>query len=234
MAQAFASAGYRVWVTDVDQDQLAALPDQITGSAVDASDEAGMAGLFDRISADWGGLDVLCANAGIKGPTLAIEDMDTAAWNQCLAVTLDSAMLAAKYGARLMKPARSGCMIFSSSTSGLYGTPFRAPYVAAKWGVIGLMKTVAMELGPHGIRANAICPGSVNGPRIDRVIEAEAQAKGMTPDAVRQGYASGTALKRLSDPEDVAGLALYLASDGARMISGQALAVDGMTYNVDP
>jgi NAD(P)-dependent dehydrogenase (short-subunit alcohol dehydrogenase family) len=125
-------------------------------------------------------------------------------------------------------------MIFTSSTSGLYGTPFRAPYVAAKWGVIGLMKTVAMELGPYGIRANAICPGSVTGPRIDRVIAAEAAAKGMTPEAVRQGYASGTALKRLSDPEDVAGLALYLASDGARMISGQALAVDGMTYNVDP
>ena len=109
-------------------------------------------------------------------------------------------MLAAKHAARLMKPAGAGVMIFTSSTSGLYGTPFRAPYVAAKWGVIGLMKTVAMELGPHGIRANAICPGSVNGPRIDRVIEAEAEAKGMTPDAVRQGYASGTALKRLSRP----------------------------------
>ena len=113
-------------------------------------------------------------------------------------------------------------------------TPYRAPYVAAKWGVIGLMKTVAMELGPHGIRANAICPGSVNGPRIDRVIEAEAQAKGMTPDAVRQGYAAGTALKRLSDAEDVAAMAVFLASDGARMVSGQALSVDGMTYNVDP
>ena len=99
---------------------------------------------------------------------------------------------------------------------------------------MGRMKTVAMELGPHGIRANAICPGSVNGPRIDRVIAAEAEAKGMTPDAVREGYASGTALKRLSDPEDVADMALFLASDAARMISGQALAVDGMTYNVDP
>lgn len=190
--------------------------------------------LFAEIAKEWGGLDVLCANAGIKGPTAAIEDMDLAAWHQCLAVNLDGAMLAAKHAARLMKPAGKGVMIFTSSTSGLYGTPFRAPYVAAKWGVIGLMKTVAMELGPFGIRANAICPGSVNGPRIGRVIDAEAAAKGMTPDAVRQGYASGTALKRLSDPEDVANLALYLASDGARMIAGQALAVDGMTYNVDP
>jgi NAD(P)-dependent dehydrogenase (short-subunit alcohol dehydrogenase family) len=234
MAQAFAAEGYRVWVTDVDQAMIAALPPGIRGSLVDAAQEPGMELLFAEIAKEWGGLDVLCANAGIKGPTAAIEDMDMAAWHQCLAVNLDGAMLAAKFGARLMKPAGKGVMIFTSSTSGLYGTPFRAPYVAAKWGVIGLMKTVAMELGPYGIRANAICPGSVNGPRIDRVIDAEAEAKGMTPDAVRQGYASGTALKRLSDPEDVAALALYLASDGARMISGQALAVDGMTYNVDP
>ncbi len=234
MAQAFARAGYRVWVTDVDAAMVAALPPGIRGSVCDASQEPAMAALFAEVAADWGGLDVLCANAGIKGPTAAIEDMDLAAWHQCLAVNLDGAMLAAKHAARLMKPAGKGVMIFMSSTSGLYGTPFRAPYVAAKWGVIGLMKTVAMELGPHGIRANAICPGSVNGPRIDLVIEAEAAAKGMTPDAVRQGYASGTALKRLTDPEDVASMALYLASDGARMVSGQALAVDGMTYNVDP
>jgi NAD(P)-dependent dehydrogenase (short-subunit alcohol dehydrogenase family) len=190
--------------------------------------------LFAEVARDWGGLDVAIANAGIKGPTATIEDMPLEGWHQCLGVNLDGAMLCARGAARLMKPAGKGVITFISSTSGLYGTPFRAPYVAAKWGVIGLMKTVAMELGPHGIRANAICPGSVNGPRIDRVIEAEAVAKGMTPDAVRQGYASGTALKRLADPEDVADMAVYLASDGARMVSGQALAVDGMTYNVDP
>ena len=234
MALAFQAAGYRVWVTDVDAPMIANLPAGIRGSHVDAGHEMGMEALFADIAQTWGGLDVLCANAGIKGPTAAIEDMPLEGWHQCLGVNLDGAMLAAKYAARMMKPAKSGVMIFTSSTSGLHGTPYRAPYVAAKWGVIGLMKTVAMELGPHGIRANAICPGSVNGPRIDRVIDAEAAAKGMTPDAVRQGYASGTAMKRLSDPEDVADLALFLASDRARMISGQALAVDGMTYNVDP
>lgn len=234
IAKAFAAEGYRVWVTDVDAGQIAALPAGLRGSHADASSEPAMELLFAEIAAHWGGLDVLCANAGIKGPTAGIDEMPLEAWHQCLGVNLDGAMLAAKHGARMMKPARAGVMIFTSSTSGLYGTPFRTPYVAAKWGVIGLMKTVAMELGPYGIRANAICPGSVTGPRIDRVIEAEAAAKGMSQEAVRQGYASGTAMKRLSDPEDVASLALYLASDGARMISGQALAVDGMTYNVDP
>lgn len=234
MAKAFADAGYRVWVTDVDHGAVAALPAGIRGTVCDASSEPAMEMLFGEVAKDWGGLDVLCANAGIKGPTAAIEDMPLEGWHQCIGVNLDGAMLAAKFGARLMKPAGRGCMIFTSSTSGLYGTPFRAPYAATKWAVIGLMKTVAMELGPHGIRANAICPGSVNGPRIDRVIEAEAEAKGMTPDAVRAGYASGTALKRLTDPEDVAQMALFLASDGARMVSGQAMTVDGFTINPDP
>ena len=234
MARAFAALGDQVWVTDVDAAQIEALPHGLRGTVCDAADEPQMQTLFAQIVAEWGGLDVLCANAGIKGPTAAIEDMPLDEWHQCLAVNLDGAMIAAKHAARLLKPAGRGVRIYTSSTSGLYGTPCRAPYVAAKWGVIGLLKTVAMELGPFGIRANAICPGSVNGPRIDRVIAAEAAAKGMTEDAIRQGYASGTALKRLSDPEDVADMALFLASDAARMISGQALAVDGMTYNVDP
>ena len=233
-ARAFAAVGYRVWVTDVVGDAVAAVPAGIRASVCDASGEAAMRDLFAQIAAEWGGLDVLCANAGIKGPTAAIEDMPLEGWHQCLSVNLDGAMLAAKHGARMMKPAKKGVMIFTSSTAGLHGVPYRAPYAAAKWAVIGLMKTVAMELGPFGIRANAICPGSVNGPRIDRVIEAEAAAKGMTPDAVRAGYASGTALKRLTDPDDVAHMALFLASDGARMVSGQALTVDGFTINPDP
>lgn len=234
MARAFAALGDHVRVTDVDEAAIAALPPGIRGTRVDAANEAAMDLLFGELAAQWGGLDVAIANAGIKGPTAAIEDMALEAWHQCLGVNLDGAMLLARGAARLMKPAGKGVLIFTSSTAGLYGYPFRAPYVAAKWGVIGLMKTVAMELGPHGIRANAICPGSVNGPRMDRVIEAEARAKGMTEDAVRRGYASGTALKRLTEPEEIADMAVFLASDASKMVSGQALAVDGMTYNVDP
>ena len=234
MARAFAALGDRVWVTDVDAAAVAALPAGIRGSLCDASNGVQMEALFVTLTADWGGLDVAIDNAGIKGPTAAIEDMPLDGWSHCIGVNLDGAMLLARGAARLMKPQGRGVITFLSSTAGLYANPFRAPYVAAKWGVIGLMKTVAMELGPHGIRANAICPGSVNGPRIDAVIAAEAEAKGMTAEAVRQGYASGTALKRLTDAEDVADMALFLASDGARMVSGQALAVDGMTYNVDP
>lgn len=234
MAEAFAATGAEVWVTDVDAAALATVPAGIRASQVDASGEAGMAALFNEVKAVWGGLDVLCANAGIKGPTAAIEDMPLDGWRDCLAVNLDGAFLAAKHAAPMMKAQRSGVMTFTASTAGLYGFPYRSPYAAAKWAVIGLMKTVAMELGPFGIRANAIAPGSVTGPRIDRVFAAEAAAKGMTCDQIRDGYAAGTALGRLTDPEDIAAMAVFLASDGARMVSGQVLTVDGFTINPDP
>ena len=234
MAEAFAATGADVWVTDVDEAALATVPKTIRASRVDVVGEDAMSSFFNEVSDVWGGLDGLCANAGIKGPTASVEEMPLDEWRACLAVNLDGAMLSAKYATPIMKAQKSGVMTFTSSTAGLYGFPYRAPYAAAKWAVIGLMKTVAMELGPHGIRANAICPGSVNGPRIDRVFEAEAQAKGMTYDQVRDGYAAGTALGRLSDPEDIANMAVFLASDGARMLSGQVLTVDGFTINPDP
>ena len=232
MAQAFAAAGSLVWVTDVDSAAVAALPDGIRGDVVDVVDEPAMAALLARVGAQWGGLDVVCCNAGIKGPTAAVADMPLQGWRECLAVNLDGAFLTAKHAIPLL--GRGAVMLFTSSTAGIYGFPYRSPYAAAKWAVIGLMKTLAMELGPKGIRVNAILPGSVNGPRIDRVFADEAAAKGMTPDAVRRGYEQGTALHSLVDAVDIANMALFLASDGARLVSGQTLTVDGFTINPDP
>ncbi|MCB2127027.1 MAG: SDR family oxidoreductase [Rhodobacteraceae bacterium] len=234
MARTFAAAGAEVWVTDVDEAALASVSPGIRASNVDVADERQMAAFFNEVKEIWGEIDVLCANAGIKGPTAAIDEMPMVEWRDCLAVNLDGAMLAAKHAAPFMKAQRSGVILFTSSTAGLYGFPYRAPYAAAKWAVIGLMKTVAMELGPFGIRANAIAPGSVTGSRIDRVFEAEAAAKGMTYEQVRDGYAAGTALGRLVDPEDIASMAVFLASDAARMVSGQVITVDGFTINPDP
>lgn len=232
MARAFAATGAQVWVTDVDADALADLPEGIRGEAVDVADELAMGALLARIGAAWGGLDVVCANAGIKGPTASVADMPLDGWRDCLAVNLDGAFLTAKHAIPLM--GRGGVMLFTSSTAGIYGFPYRSPYAAAKWAVIGLMKTLAMELGPQGIRVNAILPGSVNGPRIDRVFADEAATKGMTPEAVRAGYEQGTALRSLVDASDIANMAVFLASDGARLVSGQAITVDGFTINPDP
>ena len=233
MAEGFAAAGFEVWVTDVDAGALETVPTDWHAHRVDASDEAEVAALFDRI-AQAGGLDVLCANAGIAGPTRLIEDVALDDWRSCVSVNLEGAFLAVKYAAPLMKAAGGGAIVFTSSTAGIYGYPNRAPYAAAKWAIIGLMKTAAMELGPYGIRANAICPGAVEGPRMEGVLAREAAAKGMTRDQVYDGYASGTSMRSFVTAQDVANMAVFLGSDLSRLVSGQVIAVDGHTENPDP
>ena len=234
MARAFAGGGAQVWVTDVDAGAVAGVPDGITGRVVDVTDEAAMAAFIDEASGAMRGLDVLCANAGIKGPTAPLEAVSLADWRACMAVGLDGAFLATKYAAPVMKRQGGGALIYMSSTAGRYGFPNRAPYAAAKWGLHGLMKTAAMELGPYGVRANAILPGSVEGPRMEAVLEAEAAAKGTTRDAVYAGYAAGTSLRTFVTADDIAAVAVFLASPAASRISGQMIAVDGHTENPDP
>ena len=234
MAEAFDAEGADVWVTDVDKKALANLPAHWGAADVDASNEAAMADFFAELEARWGRLDVLCANAGIAGPTAPVEEITLADWQRCVSVNLEGAFLAAKYATPIMQTALSGSIVLTSSTAGQYGYPFRAPYAAAKWAVIGLMKTLAMELGPYGIRANAICPGAVEGERMEGVLAREALAKGMTRDAVYQGYASGTSMRSFVTAEDVANMAVFLGSDKARLVSGQVIAVDGHTENPDP
>lgn len=233
MGEAFGAAGFEVWITDVDQNALGAAPKEWHAHCVDAADEAAVAALFEHIVVA-GGLDVLCANAGIAGPTARIEDVALADWQACVSVNLEGAFLAAKYAAPAMKSVRRGAMIFTSSTAGIYGYPNRAPYAAAKWAIIGLMKTAAMELGPFGIRANAICPGAVEGPRMEGVLAREAAAKGMTRDQVYDGYAAGTSMRSFIEAKDVANMAVFLGSDAARLVSGQVISVDGHTENPDP
>lgn len=230
MAAGFHAAGYSVAVTDVDEAALAQCPAEWRAFRADVTDEAAMVGVM----AELGPLDALCANAGIAGPTAGIGEIELAQWQRCVSVNLDGAFLAVKHAAPAMREAGSGAIVFTSSTAGQYGYPFRAPYAAAKWAVIGLMKTVAMELGPYGVRANAICPGAVEGPRMESVMEREAAAKGMTRDAVYAGYASGVSMRALVRAEDIADMAVFLCSDAARMVSGQVIAVDGHTVNPDP
>lgn len=234
MAEAFAATGARVWVADTDAAALAACPSDWRRDPLDVSDEAGVAALFARIAADWGGLDVLCANAGTAGPTAPLEEQPLDGFRACLAVNLEGAFLCTRAAAPMMKAARSGVILYTSSTAGQHGFPNRAPYAAAKWAIHGLMKTATMELGPFGIRANAICPGTVEGPRMERVLEREAAVKGTTRDALYHGYASGTSMRTWVEARDIAAMAVFLASPGARYVTGQIIAVDGHTENPDP
>jgi NAD(P)-dependent dehydrogenase (short-subunit alcohol dehydrogenase family) len=234
IAGAFAAAGAKVWVADIDTAALSTCPEDWRRTELDVADEPAVADLMRRVSTEWSGLDVLCANAGIAGPTASVENVDLADWRRCLAVNLDGAFLFAKYAVPLMKAQRSGVILLTSSTSGLFGNAGRAPYCAAKWGINGLMKVLAMELGPFGIRANSICPGAVEGPRMEAVLAREAALKGTTRDAIYHGYAAGTSMRSFITAGDVAAMAVFLASDAAHFVSGQMIAVDGNTENPDP
>ncbi len=128
-----------------------------------------------------------------------------------------------------MKQQRAGSIINMSSTAGLLGYGRRTPYAAAKWAVIGLTKSLAVELGRYGVRVNAICPGSVRGDRMDRVIAAEAAARGVEPSAVEAEYTVSQSIARFVDPQEIADMAVFLGSPASKMVSGQAIAVDGHT-----
>ncbi len=230
VARAFAGQGADVHVCDVDADAVrAAAAEGLHATEVDVSELTALDHWIDAALAAGGGLDVLVNNAGIAGPTALVEDIEPADWQRSLAVSLTSHYRTCARVIPAMKAARQGSIINVSSTAGQYGIGLRAPYVAAKWAVIGLTKTLAIELGPYAVRANAICPGSVDGDRMRGVIAREAAARGAAADAVEREYLDGQSIARFVQPAEIADLCLFLASDAARMISGQAIAVDGHT-----
>lgn len=233
IASAYLGEGARVHVCDRDahalDDFLRSAAGDLAGTVADVGVEADVERLFAEALARLGGLDVLVNNAGTAGPTGPVETLDLDDWRQTLAVNLDGMFLCTRAAVPALRYAGGGSIVNLSSTAGLHGYPLRSPYATAKWGVIGFTRTLAMELGPAGIRVNAICPGSVRGDRIDRVIAAQAAARGMSEEAVREDWLRQISLRTFVDAEDVAALVLFLTSDSGAKITGQALPVDGHT-----
>ena len=235
IATAFAAAGARVHVVDIDESAVARLNADhpaIHTSVADVAVEAEVERVFEQHNARFDGLAALVNCAGIAGPTALLEDIALVDWRRCVAVNLDATYLCCRQAIPLMREAGEGVIINISSTAGWHGYALRTPYVAAKWGVIGLTKTLAMELGPAGIRANVICPGSIDGERMNRVIAAEASRKRMSEAQVRQRYTGGVSLRTFINAADIADAALFLASTAASKITGQVLNVDGHLENV--
>ncbi len=230
IAKAFAADGARVHICDVNEAALAKFREdfpEIAATHVNVRSEGEIDAWFDDALEDLGGLDVLVNNAGIKGPTAQVDDIELDDWRECLEICLDSHFLCARRAAPVMKANKSGAIINISSTAGLYGFGNRTPYAAAKWAVIGLTKSLAVELGPHNVRCNAICPGAVKGNRIDRVIQGEADMRGVAFDVVAKEMVWSQSISRFVEPDEIADMCLYLASPAARMVNGQAIAVDG-------
>jgi len=228
IADTLADRGAKVWVCDISEAALEACRAERPDYGVvrcDVAEEAQIDAFFDQAIAGLGGLDLLVNNAGIAGPTAGVEDIDPADWRRTLDINLNSYFYCARRATPLLKAAGDGAMINISSVAGRLGFAQRTPYAATKWAVIGFTQSLAKELGPDGVRVNAILPGIVEGPRIDRVIAARAEVAGIPFEEAERNMLGQVSLRRKVSAQDVANMALFLCSPLGRNISGQALSV---------
>ncbi|HEY1474107.1 MAG TPA: SDR family oxidoreductase [Pseudolabrys sp.] len=228
-ARAFTATGAKVFVCDIDDKALATIAKDIPGLIVARCDMAVRADIERMVPdavASLGGLDVLINNAGIAGLTLPVEQMPADAWDKVVAVNLTAMFDVTRLAIPHLKKSGAGVIINMTSIAGRFGFQNRSPYAATKWGVIGLTKTLAMELGEWGIRANAIAPGAVEGDRIVRVFQGRAQISGKSMQEVQADAFAAQSIKAMVDPKDIAQLAVFLASDAAKSISGQVMPID--------
>lgn len=223
IAQAFQEAGARVHVCDIDEQALAALPEGITYTQADVSQEADVDRLFED-AAHLGGLDVVVNNAGIAGPTASIEDIDPESWNRTININLNGQYRVANRATPLLRESQ-GLLINMASVAGRLGFAYRTPYAASKWAIVGFTKSLACELGPEGVRVNAILPGIVRGPRIEKVIADRAAKRGISYAEMEKENLSKVSMRRMVEPTDIAAMALFLSAPGGANISGQALSV---------
>jgi NAD(P)-dependent dehydrogenase (short-subunit alcohol dehydrogenase family) len=230
IARTFVEHGARVHICDIDDRALretaAALP-EVTQTRADVASVAEVHRLFEDAQARLGGLDVLVNNAGIAGPTAKVEDIRPQDWDRCIAVDLNGMFYCTRRAMPLIKAAGGGSIINLSSIAGRFGFPLRTPYAAAKWAVVGFTQSLAAEAGPDKVRVNCIQPGIVEGERVERIVAAKAEQLGVSPGEVLQRMVEGVALKTTVTAQDVANVALFLASDAGRHISGQAISVCG-------
>jgi len=241
IARGLNTDGWRVYVCDSDETALIALAQTdpaLLAHACDVSDAGAVEAFYHAVETDLAraglsGIDLLVNNAGVSGPTARLEDQPVDAWLRTIDINISGMFLMTRRAIPLLRAkGPGGSIITMSSNAGLMGCPLRGPYVASKWALIGLTKTLAMELGPEGIRANALCPASVEGPRIDRVIAADAAARGLTVDEVEREYKRQSSLRAFATNDDIVGMVRFLTSPAGQRISGQALAIDGHTESL--
>ena len=228
-ARAFAAQGARIYICDIDEAALAALAKEIprlVARRCDMARRAEIERMVPEAIAALGGLDVLINNAGVAGLTLPVEQYPPDDWDKVVAINLTGMFDVTRLAIPALKESKAGVIINMSSIAGRYGFANRSPYAATKWAVIGFTKTLAMELGSHGIRANAIAPGAVEGDRIQRVFAGRAQLTGRSMAEVKSEAFAAQSIDGFIDPKDIAQLAVFLASPAAKSISGQVLPID--------
>jgi NAD(P)-dependent dehydrogenase (short-subunit alcohol dehydrogenase family) len=232
IALAFADAGADVAITARTASTLETVAAEIHARGrrclsvpCDVADAASVAALAVRVAGELGPVATVVANAGIAGPTKPLHEISWAEWRECLGTDLDGVFLTFRAFLPTLLERRRGSLIAISSVTGKRPLENRTPYAAAKLGVIGLVRTLAVEVGSHGVRANTVVPGGITGPRIERVIEGQVASRGITAEQAREELTSAAALKRMVDPEEVAAACVFLASDAASGITGEDLNV---------
>lgn len=189
----------------------------------DVSDESQVAGMTDIATGEFKRIDILVNNAGLVGPTTPLAKLSREDWDNVIAVNLTGAFLCSRAVIPQMMAQGSGCIINIASIAGKLAYALRSPYAVSKWGMLGLSRTLAQELGPHNIRVNAICPGPTAGDRMQGVIAGRAKELGRPQEEVERTYLEGTALKRMVDPAHVAAAVVFLASKEGSSITGEAI-----------
>ena len=230
IAKAFAETGAKVHVCDTDSEaieQMGRCNPAITATKADVVSPEQIETVFDAQRELFGGLDVLVNNAGIAGPTGGIDSVTELEWMRTVDVNLNAQYRFAHLAVPLLKASEQGHILCMSSVAGRLGYAWRTPYAATKWAIIGLVKSLASELGPSGVRVNALLPGFVDGERMDRVIRARAEQAQIEESSMRTQYLEKISLRRMVTSEDVAAAALFLCSPAARNITGQTISIDG-------
>ncbi len=231
IAEAFLEVGANVYICDVDPvalDKTKTANPQLHVGVADVANREQVDRVIDDARAALGGLDVLVNNAGIAGPTGAVEDIEPDEWERTISTNLNSQYYFLRKAVPVLKETSADpCIVAMASVAGRLGYPFRTPYAATKWAIVGLVKSLAVELGPSNVRVNAILPGVVEGERMNRVISARADALGIGFDQMKDEYLKKISLRRMVTVHDVAAMTLFLASPAGRNISGQAISVDG-------
>jgi NAD(P)-dependent dehydrogenase (short-subunit alcohol dehydrogenase family) len=232
IAHSFVNEGAKVHICDVDQkalDVVATSDPKLTRSVADVADRAQVAKLFDDALKALGGLDVLVNNAGIAGPTGCVEEIAPDDWDRCIAIDITGQFNCTRLAVPHLRKSKNASIVNLSSAAGRLGFPLRTPYSAAKWAVVGFTKSLAAELGPDGIRVNAIQPGIVEGERIRRVFENKAKARGISFEAMKEEALSVVSMRTTVTPQQIADQIVFLCSERGRTISGQAISICGDT-----
>jgi 3-oxoacyl-[acyl-carrier protein] reductase len=194
----------------------------------DVTDEHAVGAMVSRTLETFAGIDILVNAAGVTGPVeTPVWEIKSEEWSHVLDANLKGTFLPTKHVLPTMIARRYGKIVNISGTSGLRGYKYRAAYSSSKWALRGFTRTVALEVGPYNINVNALHPGIVAGPRMDRLCRDKAKTRGSTPEQVYQEYVNEMALRRVTTADDIARAVLFLVSDDSRNMTGQSVTVDG-------